>query len=65
MLIWSPKPYDPWLARCLGWTCSEHSNRGLEEPVGLASGIPGKAWATHGARCTQVTIGYPRGSHAE
>ena len=22
-------------ARC-GWTCSEHSNRGLEEPVGLA-----------------------------
>eukprot|EP00438_Fugacium_kawagutii_P006892 Skav204961 [mRNA] locus=scaffold3104:631419:640508:+ [translate_table: standard] len=28
-------------ARCLGWACSEHSNRGLEEPVGLASGIPG------------------------
>ena len=24
--------------RCWGWTCSEHSDRGLEEPTGLASG---------------------------
>ena len=27
--------------RCWGWTCSEHSDRGLEEPTGLASGAIG------------------------